>query len=189
MALYTLTVTLLLFSDFVSAEMRYLVGFFVIGLVFAFVVYNTIIMLLYSARIAILVLKREYVRMRSKTLKQEVDIVVENIEKDINSWPEEERAWFVPDNLEDPIQLEYVRDNKFTVSWQTERTYYGGIRGGILTTNAIKPAKGLFDVVYEESEGKEDDFPWTERKLLQTTEAKENKLAPQDLALHEYSPK
>ena len=42
-------------------------------------------------------------------------------------------------------------------------------------------------MVYEESEGKEDDFPWTERKLL-STESKDFKLAPQDLALHEYSP-
>ena len=103
MAMYVLTVTMLLFSDLVSAEMRYMIGFFVIGLVFTFVVYNTIIMLLFSARIAILVLRREYVRMRSKNLKEEVDVVVENIEKDINSWPQEERAWFIPDHIDDPV--------------------------------------------------------------------------------------
>lgn len=40
--------------------MRFMMGYVLIAFVFVFVVYNTIIMLLYSCKILILILKRQY---------------------------------------------------------------------------------------------------------------------------------
>ena len=113
--IYILGVLMLCFSNFVEPHVRYILGFLLIGIVFAFVIYNTIIMILYSLRLWILFMKREYIRMVKRGVQKEVNEVVEKIEQDINSWPEKERNWFVPDELETPFALdsEGKKDDKF----------------------------------------------------------------------------
>ena len=58
--LYIVSVLLLCFNNFLGPEMRYMMGFVLIALVFIFVVYNTIIMLLYSCKIFIYIIRRLY---------------------------------------------------------------------------------------------------------------------------------
>ncbi len=56
--LYILSVMMLLFSNFVEPEMRYMIGFFLISIVFIFLVYNFLIMMLFSCNLLILVIRR-----------------------------------------------------------------------------------------------------------------------------------
>ena len=63
--LYFVSVLLLLYSNFLDAEKRFSMGLVLISAVFIFVVYNTIIILLYSFKIFILIVRRQYIkRMR-----------------------------------------------------------------------------------------------------------------------------
>lgn len=95
--------------------------------------------------------------MVKRGIQKEVDEVVEKIEEDINSWPEKEKQWFIPDELEKPYAIEQdcdKKDDKFSIKWEWENTYYGGVRGGILTRNALvystPPARG--EIIIEADE-------------------------------------
>ena len=95
--IYILCVLLLLFSSYVSADMRYLLGFFLIGICFAYVVFNTIIILTYSLHLFWVFLRRIYVQCHRKKLRNEVIKTV----KKLNSDRRYSKIWFTPDKIED----------------------------------------------------------------------------------------
>ena len=70
--IYILCVLLLFFSNQVSSQMRVLLGYILIGIVFAYVIYNTIVILIYSLRIMWLYIKRIFIQCRRKRIKKEV---------------------------------------------------------------------------------------------------------------------
>ena len=70
--IYVLCVLLLVFNNFISADTRYLLGFILIGICFAYVVYNTIVIVVYSLRILWVYLRRIYVLCHRKRLRKEV---------------------------------------------------------------------------------------------------------------------
>ena len=71
-AIYFFCIILLLFSSYVSAEMRYMLGFFLIGICFAYVVFNTVIIITYSLHLLWVLIRRIYVQCRRKNLRNEV---------------------------------------------------------------------------------------------------------------------
>ena len=70
--IYILCVLLLLFNNYISADMRYILGFLLIGICFAYVVYNTIVIIVYSLHLLWVYLRRIYVQCRRKHLQKEV---------------------------------------------------------------------------------------------------------------------
>ena len=52
---------MLLFSSFVETEMRYLLGYLMIYLVFVYVFYNTLVIIYYSLNIMLLHLRRVFI--------------------------------------------------------------------------------------------------------------------------------
>ena len=77
--LYILSVHMLLFSNYLSPFMRYCMGFVLITIVFIFVVYNTIIMLLFSCKLMILIIRRAYYRRRHRHLRGEVKSITDHV--------------------------------------------------------------------------------------------------------------
>lgn len=92
--LYLLSVLLLLFSNYVEPEMRYILGFFLITVVFIFVIYNIIIMLLFSCRLLILIVKKQYYKLQRRKLGSQVKELVQELQVKID-----EQDWFEPDPL------------------------------------------------------------------------------------------
>ena len=72
MTIYVLCVLLLLFNNYMTAEMRYILGFFFIGICFAYVIYNTIVIIVYSLRLLWVYLRRIFVQCRRKRMRKEV---------------------------------------------------------------------------------------------------------------------
>jgi len=64
--IYVCCLFLLMFSNYVSARVRDLLGFVLIGFIFAYVVYNTIIIIIYSLRILWMYLRRIFLQCRRK---------------------------------------------------------------------------------------------------------------------------
>ena len=52
--------------------MRYMLGFFLIGICFAYVVFNTVIIITYSLHLLWVLIRRIYVQCRRKNLRNEV---------------------------------------------------------------------------------------------------------------------
>lgn len=61
--LYLLSVLMLMFNSYVQPEMRYILGFILITVVFIFVIYNIIIMLLFSCKLLILIVRKQYYKL------------------------------------------------------------------------------------------------------------------------------
>jgi len=49
--------------------MRYILGFFLIAIVFIFVIYNLVIMLLFSCKLLILIIRRQYYKLKRAKLR------------------------------------------------------------------------------------------------------------------------
>ena len=69
--IYILCVLLLLFNNYISADMRYILGFLLIGICFAYVVYNTIVIIVYSLHLLCVYLRRIYFHRKRKNLRKE----------------------------------------------------------------------------------------------------------------------
>ena len=144
---------LLLFSNFVSAYMRYILGFVLITIVFIFVIYNTIIMLLFSCRIMILIIRRQYHRMQQKRLNKEVAQITNHIQVDLDEKRDKRETastpqsdWFKPDDLDKPDRFEaeveiisqtHKETTKHIVLPQglelvTTKTFCGGYTGSLI---------------------------------------------------------
>jgi len=67
-----LCAVLLLFNNYVSAQMRHLLGFVMIGIFFIFFVYNTIIIIIYSVHTLYVYIRRVFVLCRRKKIRAEV---------------------------------------------------------------------------------------------------------------------
>ena len=80
--IYVLCVLLLLFNNFISADTRYLLGFILIGICFAYVVYNTIVIVVYSLRLFWVYLKRIYVLCNRSRIRKEVIHTVKKLNID-----------------------------------------------------------------------------------------------------------
>lgn len=107
MTIYVLSVLLLCYTNFVSAEMRYILGFILIGIVFAFVIYNTIIMLVFALRIALMYLRRIYVMIIRNKLSKESKHISAKIRQETQGWrgplydkKVKEKDFFMADDLE-----------------------------------------------------------------------------------------
>ena len=102
MTIYIFCITLLLFSNYVGAEMRNVLGFFLIVICFVYFVINMIIIAVYSLHLLWVYLKRIYVQCRRKHLRNEVIKTVKmlNNERRLRKhWSsaskvESERNWF-----------------------------------------------------------------------------------------------
>ena len=70
---------MLLFSNFVQPEMRYMLGFLLISVVFVFIVYNTLIIVMYSSRLLILVLQRQFYKSKRIAMRSDVSKVLSYI--------------------------------------------------------------------------------------------------------------
>ena len=70
--IYIFCITLLLFSSYVGAEMRYVLGFFLILVCFVYIILNMIIIAVYSLHLLWVFLKRIYVQCRRKNLRNKV---------------------------------------------------------------------------------------------------------------------
>lgn len=144
--LYTATVFLLLFSSYLEPQQRFALGYAFIALVLIFVIYNTIIMLLFSLDFMILIVKRLYYqKVTRRHLKEEAKKVSKHIEGELNSKssfaPDEIKAWF-----SDPINLDPAavangdennmitpkREWKYTLQVETRDTHFGGLQGEIV---------------------------------------------------------
>ena len=77
--LYILSVMMLLFSNFVDPEMRYKLGFFLIAIVFIFVVCNLVIMIVFSCKLLILIIRRQYYKLSRRKLGKEVKKIVDDL--------------------------------------------------------------------------------------------------------------
>ncbi len=86
--LYVLSVMMLLFSSYVEPSMRYILGFLLIAIVFIFVVYNLVIMLLFSCKLLILIIRRQFYRLKRAKLSSEVKKIVNDIQINL------EKMWF-----------------------------------------------------------------------------------------------
>ena len=90
--LYILSVMMLMFTNYLSPEMRYIMGFMLIFFVFIFVIYNTIIMLLFSCKILILIVRKQYYKLKSKNLKHEIRQIIGHIQ--VNMDKNQDKSWF-----------------------------------------------------------------------------------------------
>ena len=70
---------MLLFSNYVQPEMRYMLGFLLISVVFVFIVYNTLIIVMYSSRLLILVLQRQFYKSKRIAMRSDVSKVLSYI--------------------------------------------------------------------------------------------------------------
>ena len=61
-----------MYSNYVAPRMRYILGFFLIAVCFAFVIYNTTVIIVYSIRIFSVFLRRIFVQCRRKRMRTEV---------------------------------------------------------------------------------------------------------------------
>ena len=77
--LYCLSVVMLTFTNFVSPLMRYIMGFVLITLVFVFVIYNAVIMLLFSCKFFILIIRKQYYRLKRRDLGREAKALAQKI--------------------------------------------------------------------------------------------------------------
>lgn len=78
---------MLLFSNYVEPEMRYILGFILISVVFIFVVYNIIIMLLFSCKLLILIVRRQYHKFQHRKLGSEVKTTITDLQAKLdNDW-------------------------------------------------------------------------------------------------------
>ena len=117
--IYVLCVLLLLFSGYVDAETRVLLGYIMIGIIFMFVVFNTIVIIYYTLQRIWLFLKRIFVQCQRKKLRKEVITIVEKINEDLAN---HEKDWFVPDEL----------------GWfEADDTGYGGYKLTYITVTCI----------------------------------------------------
>ena len=89
---------LLLFTNYVSPRVRYILGFVLIFIVFIFVVYNIIIMLLMSCKLFIFIIRRTYARRQRKALRGEVKKVTRGLKSNVEK-PGIDHKWFKPDKL------------------------------------------------------------------------------------------
>ena len=93
-----------------SAETRYILGFVAIGICCAYVVYNTIIIVVYSLHLLWVYLRRLYVQCRRKQLRREVISTVDRLNRDQQQATQQkfcatddnaediEKQWFEPDD-------------------------------------------------------------------------------------------
>ena len=70
---------MLLFSNYTEPGMRYILGFFLIAIVFIFVIYNLVIMLLFSCKLLILIIRRQYYKLSRRKLGKEVKKIVDDL--------------------------------------------------------------------------------------------------------------
>lgn len=80
--IYVLCLLMLTFSNYVDGETRYILGFFFIGICFAYVVYNTIVIIVYSLHLLWLYLRRVFVQCRRRRLRDDTLLVVEKLNHD-----------------------------------------------------------------------------------------------------------
>ena len=59
--------------------MRYMLGFLLISVVFVFIVYNTLIIVMYSSRLLILVLQRQFYKSKRIAMRSDVSKVLSYI--------------------------------------------------------------------------------------------------------------
>ena len=95
--LYLLSVILLMFSNYLSGDMRYIMGFILIFVVFVFVVYNMIIMLVFSFKILIVVVRKQYYKFKSKNLRKEIRKIIDHIQIKLDNKSKLQSNWFQPD--------------------------------------------------------------------------------------------
>lgn len=105
---YILCVLLLLYSNFVEAKTRDMLGFVLIGICFLFVIVNTIIIIIYSLGIMWTYIKRIFVQCRVKRVRSEVIQVVKKLNdeplpiaptvpaKEDDDDSSKEKDWFKP---------------------------------------------------------------------------------------------
>ena len=74
-----LCVVLLLFNNSVSAQMRYALGFVMIAIFFVFVVYNTIIIIIFSVRVLWVFIRRVSVLCLRKKRREEAIVTTRKI--------------------------------------------------------------------------------------------------------------
>lgn len=125
---YIVCIFLLMFTNFVDADIRVLLGSFLIGFFVNFLVYNSIIMLIYLLRNIILWLRRCTTQSRRHKLKTEASFILKRLQAWLHRAKEEEdKDWFVPDDLD------YI--------WEPEIVYtsWGGVRVEI--KEVVDPAK------------------------------------------------
>lgn len=122
--IYIICLMLLLFSGFVESAMRNIVGWALIGLCVAYVVFNTIVSVCYSLRLLKLLVKRQIMlaKHKSSTVKTSskqgvymVDMVGnafevakdesinKNMEMDVLRQTELEQPWFTPDDIKGQV--------------------------------------------------------------------------------------
>lgn len=100
---------MLLFSNYLSPQMRYIMGFILIFVVFIFVIYNTIIMLLFSCKILILIIRKQYFKMKNQSLKSEIKTVISHIQVNLDEKSaEQDKNWFMPKHLKRPADDDEV---------------------------------------------------------------------------------
>ena len=96
-------------SNYVSeAETRYLLGFILIGICFAYVVFNTIIIVTYSLHLLWVFVRRIYVQCIRKRLRKDVL----NMVKDLNEDKHIKVIWFDPVKNEDEPELFKPKDTE-----------------------------------------------------------------------------
>ena len=83
--IYVLCLILLLFSNYVgAAETRYFLGFILIGICFAYIVFNAIIIVTYSLQLLWVFLRRIYMQCARKRLRKDVLSTVKDLNEDLS---------------------------------------------------------------------------------------------------------
>ena len=89
-------------NNYVSARMRYLLGFVIIGIFFIFFVYNTIIIIIYSIHTIWMIIRRVFVLCRRKRIREEVLETTRKINAHKTEIEQEmhTKEWFLPQKIE-----------------------------------------------------------------------------------------
>ena len=97
---YLVCVYLLLFTNFVDAEMRVTLGYFLLGVFVCFLAFNVVIMLIMLCRKLIRLLRKCITKKRRHKLKQEATNILQSIKKLLETKQKEKKDWFAPDELD-----------------------------------------------------------------------------------------
>jgi hypothetical protein len=98
---YLVCVYLLVFNNFLTAEMRVTMGYFLLGAFVCFLAFNIIIMLILLCRNLIQHLRRCTTKSRRRKLRTEVSKILQRLKKwFMEAKEKEEKDWFVPDQLD-----------------------------------------------------------------------------------------
>ena len=80
--IYIICLILLCYSSFVTSEMRWLLGWVLIGICFVYVIFNTIVIIYYALCLMWLFIKRIFIQCRKRRLQREAIAIIDKLNKE-----------------------------------------------------------------------------------------------------------